>query len=135
MNPSKHHAPSCREVQESVRRQWFRGVDWKDAELEHLLGECSDCYDDARALHVLDDQLRQSFRGVEESLPAPSEERLQDTLTRLYEEPVDAVTLRRTRLGVRRVLLWGALYGGLVLAAGAMIMLYRVVKGMSESLP
>lgn len=82
---------------------------------DHLL-TCVDCRSEAEEIHQLDKAVEEIFRSLKHKLPVPAEERIEETLRRLREEPVEVEVLRRIRRPLR-IVLWGAFYAFTLLAA------------------
>jgi hypothetical protein len=128
MKKERESRHRCAEVQERLRTSWVDGLS-KDSTESHVL-TCIDCQDEANDLDRLDKSVEEFFKGLRGDISAPTKERIDATLLRLREEPVEVQVLRRIRRPLR-IILWGAFYAFTLLAASVLaVALYKAIKGM-----
>jgi len=118
----------CAEVQERLRERWVHGLA-DDSTESHLL-TCLECRDEANELDRLDKAVAVFFQDLDGKVSTPTKERIEETLLRLRERPVEVEVLRRIRRPLR-IILWGTFYAFTLLAASVLALaLYKAIKRM-----
>jgi len=78
----------------------------------------------------LDKAVAVFFQDLDGKVSTPTKERIEETLLRLRERPVEVEVLRRIRRPLR-IILWGTFYAFTLLAASVLALaLYKAIKRM-----